>query len=119
MILWRLSLFQFIVLALGIKAGTLKHKNPYIYMYTKKMFLTNETEFVLFLAVLENSVFPIAGLRQLTRAIKSGVRILNFKSDVTYSLPRKTPNDTRRRWLCDIKCHNERNDKRFQKILML
>ena len=33
------------------------------------------------------------GLRQLIRDVKSDVRILNFRSDVTYSLKRKTPND--------------------------
>ena len=30
------------------------------------------------------------GLRKLTRDVKSDVRILNFRSDVTYPLPRKT-----------------------------
>ena len=44
------------------------------------------------------------GLRHLTRDDKSDVRILNFISDVTYALPRKTPNDVRRRSLCDVKC---------------
>ena len=29
------------------------------------------------------------GLRQLTRDVKSDVRILNFRSDVTFVLPRK------------------------------
>ena len=38
------------------------------------------------------------GLRQLTRDVKNDVRILNFRSDVTYALPRKTPTDVRRRW---------------------
>ena len=37
---------------------------------------------------------PAHGLRQLTRDVKSDVGILNFRSDVTYALPRKTPNDT-------------------------
>ena len=46
------------------------------------------------------------GLRQLTRDVKSDVRILHFRSDVTNSLPRKTPpNDVRGRPLCDVKCH--------------
>ena len=43
-------------------------------------------------------------LRQLTRHVKSDVRKLNFKSDVTYALPRKAPNDVRRGSLCDVKC---------------
>ena len=33
------------------------------------------------------------GLTQLTLDVKSGVRMLNFRSDVTKALPRKTPND--------------------------
>ena len=33
------------------------------------------------------------------------VRILNLRSDVTYSLPRKTPNDVRTKLLSDVKCH--------------
>ena len=45
------------------------------------------------------------GLGQLTRDVKSDVRTLNFRSDVTYALPRRTPNDIRRRSLCDVKCH--------------
>ena len=44
------------------------------------------------------------GLRQLTRDVKCEVRILNFRSDVTYALPRKTPNDVRIKPLCDVKC---------------
>ena len=62
-------------------------------------FRTYETEFVLLLAVLENSV-----LRQLTCDVKSDVRILNFRSDFTFVLLRKTPNDICRRSLCDVKC---------------
>ena len=53
--------------------------------------LTCETDFVLFLAVLENE------LRQLTRDVKSDVRTLNFKSDVTFAPPQKTPNDVQKR----------------------
>ena len=45
------------------------------------------------------------GLKQLTRDVKNGVRILNLRSDVTYSLPLKSTNDVRRRSLCDVKCH--------------
>ena len=57
-------------------------------------FLTYETEFVLF----------AHGLRQLTRDVNTDVRILNLKNNVTYALPRKTPNDVRERPLCDVKC---------------
>ena len=45
------------------------------------------------------------GLRQLTRDVKRDVRILNLRSDVTYSLPRKIPNGVRRRSLFDVKIH--------------
>ena len=45
------------------------------------------------------------GLRQLTRDVKSDARIINFRSDVTDALPRKTPNDVPRRSFYDIKCH--------------
>ena len=45
------------------------------------------------------------GLRQLTRDVKSDVKTLNFTSDVIYALLRKTPNDIRRRSLCDVKYH--------------
>ena len=44
------------------------------------------------------------GLRQLTRDVKSDIRTLNFRSDITYAQPRKTSNDVRRRSLCDVKC---------------
>ena len=44
------------------------------------------------------------GLRQLTRDIKSDVRILNFRSDLSYSFPQKSPNDVHKRSLCDVKC---------------
>ena len=50
-------------------------------------FFTFETEFVLFLAVVEKCLAH--GLRQLTCDVKSDVRIQNFRSDVTYSLPRE------------------------------
>ena len=49
-------------------------------------FLTFESEFVLFLAVLENCLAH--GLRQPTR----DVRTINFRSDVTFASPRKIPN---------------------------
>ena len=55
------------------------------------------------------SIFSGAGkfclaheLGQLTRDVKSDVRILNFRRDVTYALPRS--NDIRRRSLYDVKC---------------
>ena len=67
--------------------------------YDRFSFLTYETEFVLFLAVLENSVLPIR-LRQLTGNAKSDTEILNFRSDVTYALPRKILNGVRKRSLC-------------------
>ena len=52
-------------------------------------FLTYETEFVLFLAVLEISVLPETGWADmLTRDGKSDVRTLNFRSDVTEKPPR-------------------------------
>ena len=44
------------------------------------------------------------GLGQLTRAVKSNVKTLNFRSDVIFSPPRKTPNGVRKRSLCAVKC---------------
>ena len=65
--------------------------------------LTYKTEFVLFLAVVEK--FCLAhGLEQLSSDVKSYVRTLNFRSDFTFAPPRKTPNDIRKRSLCDVKC---------------
>ena len=85
------------------------------------LFLTYKTEFILFFffffffffVVLDNSFLPIRqslfyfhdsgnfylghGLIQLTH--KSNVRILNFRSDVTFALPRKTLNGVRKRSL--------------------
>ena len=81
-------------------------------------FLTYETEFVVFLAMLENSFLPMrvysifsgAGkfcltheLGQLTLDVKSYVRTENFRSDVIFARPRKTPNDVRKK-LCDVIC---------------
>ena len=60
-----------------------------------------ETDFVLFLALLENSVLP-NGLRQLTRDVKSDVRIISFISNVIFVPPLKTPNDVRKMSLCDV-----------------
>ena len=43
-------------------------------------------------------------LGQLTRDVKSDVRILDFRSDVFLAQQRKTPNDVWIKSLCDIKC---------------
>ena len=65
---------------------------------TMYFFLIYETEFVLVLVVLEK--FCLAhGLRQLIRDVKSDVRTLNFRSDVTNPPPGKTQNDVRGRSL--------------------
>ena len=58
------------------------------------------------------------GLRQLTRDIKNDVRILYFRSDATFVSPmcyhqKKSPNNIRRRSLCDLKCHKIRNGERY------
>ena len=53
------------------------------------------------------------GLGQLTRDIKSDVRTLNFRIDVTFAPPRKTPNGVRRRSLCDMK------SKKYKKLRMM
>ena len=42
------------------------------------------------------------GLGQLTHDVKSDVRTLNFRSDVIFAPPRKTPNDVRKRSLCVV-----------------
>ena len=47
--------------------------------------------------------YLIHGLRQLARDVKSDARILNFRSDVTFAVPGKTPNDVRRTSLCAVK----------------
>ena len=41
-------------------------------------------------------ICPAHGLGQLTRDVKSDVRNLNFRSDVIFAPPRKTPNDVRK-----------------------
>ena len=47
----------------------------------------------------------VLGPKQLTHDVKSDVRTLKFKSDVTYAPQgKKTPNDVRRRSLCDVNC---------------
>ena len=52
-------------------------------------FLTYESEFVQFLAVLENPVLP-HWQGQLSRDVKSDVRTLNFRSDVIFDYHEKT-----------------------------
>ena len=47
------------------------------------------------------------GLRQRTHDVKSDVRILDFRSDVTYLLQQKTPKDVRRRLFCDVRLVKE------------
>ena len=42
--------------------------------------------------------------QQLTRNVKHEVRTLNFRRDVTLAPTRKTPNDVRKRSLCNVKC---------------
>ena len=79
-----------------------QHSVSSLLQFSTTIFLP-ETDFVLFLAVLENSLLP-NGLRQLTRDVKSDVRTINFISDVIFVPPRKTPNDVRKMSLCDVKC---------------
>ena len=43
------------------------------------------------------------GLRQINRNVKTDVRTLNFRSDVTFAPTRKTPIDVRKKLLCDVK----------------
>ena len=49
-------------------------------------------------------------LRQLRRDVKHIFKTLNFRSDVTFAPTPETPNDIRKRSLCDVKCQNERTD---------
>ena len=65
--------------------------------------LIYETEFVVFIAVLENSAWPMDwDSSHATSTVTSEFQ--NFRGDVTYLPPLKTPNDVRRRSLCDINC---------------
>ena len=73
-------------------------------------FLTYETEFVLFLAVLDH------GLGQLIRDVKSDVRTLNFRSDVIFTPSRKTPNNVRKRSSCDVKCRIDVDARSLRRI---
>ena len=52
--------------------------------------------------------FLTHGLRQLTRDVKSEVRTLNFRSDITFAPTRKTPTDVRKRSLCNVKCQKSK-----------
>ena len=54
------------------------------------------------------------GLRQPIRDVKSDVRTLNFRSDVTFA-HLKTLNDVRERSLCDVKCQMTDNKLQFLK----
>ena len=65
----------------------------------RSFFLTYETNFVLFLAMLEYSVLPMGWESSLV-TLKSDVRTVNFRSDVI-----NAPNDIRKWPLCDVKCH--------------
>ena len=65
-------------------------------------FLTYETVLVLLLAVLENSVLPMA-LDSSQATLK--LTTTKFQGDVTYAPPCKALNNVRRRSLRDIKCH--------------
>ena len=47
------------------------------------------------------------GLGQLTRDVKSDVRTLNYRSNVIFAPPLKTPNNVRKRLLCDKKVKND------------
>ena len=68
-----------------------------------ELFLTYGTEFALFFSGAAK--FCLAnGLRQLTHGVKSDLRTLNSRSDVISAPPRETPNDIRKRSLCDVKC---------------
>ena len=68
--------------------------------------ITYETEYVLFLAVLENSVLPM-GWDSSHATLKSDVRTLNFRNNVIFARPRKTQNDCWKRSLCDVKCQKK------------
>ena len=51
------------------------------------------------------------GLRKLTRDIRSDVRTLNFRSDVTYLTQQKSLNDVRRSRHAMENVKNKRNDE--------
>ena len=74
-----------------------------LYTTETPSFLTYETEFVLFLAVLENSDLPMGlDISHATFRVTPEFSILEVTS---HTLPRKTPNDVHRRSSCDAKCH--------------
>ena len=70
-------------------------------MLNELVFFNYETEFALFLAVLENSVLPMGCNSSYVTV--NDVRTLNFISDVT-SVTTKTPNYVWRKSFCDVKC---------------
>ena len=76
-----------------------------LYDGVRKCFLIYETDLFYFLYFYAGKFCLAHRLGQLTRDINCNVRILNFRSDVTYALPRETPNDVHRKSLCDLKCH--------------
>ena len=45
----------------------------------------------------------------LTQDVKSDIRTLNFRSDVTHMPPLKTPNEVQRKSLFDVNVKNKRN----------
>ena len=56
----------------------------------------------------------VHGLRQRTRDVESDFTTVNFRSDVTYALPRKSSYDVRKRSLCKeicLKIKEMTNDK--------
>ena len=67
-----------------------------VFYVTGRRFLTYETDFVLFLAVLENSVLP-------THDDKCDARTLTFRKDIIFAPPQKTQNDVQKRLLCNVK----------------
>ena len=79
--------------------------------YFSASFLTYETEFVLFLVVLENPVLPM-GFYSSHAEVKSNNRTLNYRIDIFFESPRKTPNDVRKKVVMQRKMSKiERNDE--------
>ena len=69
-------------------------------------FLAYETEFVVFLAVLEILSCPWAETAHMRRSKRR--QNPNFRTDVTNAPPRKTSNDFRRNSLCGVKCQKSK-----------
>ena len=59
------------------------------------------------------------GLSQLKRDVNHDVRTLNFKSDVTFAPPRKTPNGIRESSFRDAKCQKmkEMTNNKYQCLM--